>query len=532
MRWTWRQERAWSAMLVMLALAVGTGCRKPEAPAPADPAVARRGRSLFQRGQSVRGEPLLGLLAPERVELSGEVAACARCHGPAGRGSREGGVEVPDITPGALGHGRTRAVGDVEDRGRPAYTRETLLRAITEGVSASGRELSVAMPRYVLDTAAREELLAYLARLGEHPDPGVSATTLTVGAALPLSGRRAALGHEVAAVLRAVFADVNAGGGLFRRKLELRVEDDSAPDATGADATARLLDEGVLTLVASVREGAPRSDALLWQEGAPLVLPLTPGGAASTEDGPVFFLYPDEPTLARLAVQHLAGAREPELRRRALVAAHAGGEAGAAWARAARQEAERRELATPVELALTAGGTAPDAVVRRWASAPPPAVLYAGTAEGLGALLRALEAHAPGVPVFAPASLADPAAVGGRAGRVRFLYPAGLGERAPDLKAFAAFMERHGLEPGHTGFQLGAYAAARVLVEALTRTGADVTRAGLVQQLEALRDFDTGVSPPVTFGVNRRVGVQGAQLAALDATGRLTAVSDWVELSP
>ncbi|WP_240359366.1 ABC transporter substrate-binding protein [Pyxidicoccus trucidator] len=535
---------AWlrASALVLWLMAGLVGCRRQEAsPPPFDPAAAKRGRSLFQRGQSVRGEPLMGFLAPERVELSGEVAACARCHGPAGRGSREGGVEVPDITPGALGHVRARAVGEVEDRARPAYTREMLLRAITEGVSASGRELGVAMPRYALGEAEREELLAYLQQLGEQPDPGVTTTTLTVGAALPLSGRLGPLGREAAAVVRAVFADVNAGGGIFRRKLELVVEDDAALHArqnasnVAPDATARLLDKGVLALVASVRQGALPSDALLVQEGVPLVLPLTLGGGASEEDSPVFFLYPDEPSLARLTVQHLARLNEPELRRKPLVVAHAGGEAGQAWAQAVRQEAERRELAAPVELAPDADGTLAnlEATVKRWASAPPHAVLYTGTSSGLGTLLRALEAHAPAVPVFAPASLADAVAVGGSTGRVRFVYPAGLGERAPDLKEFASFMERHDLQPGHTAFQLGAYAAARVLVEALTRTGADVTRASLVQHLEALRDFDTGVSPPVTFGVNRRVGVQGAQLAALDpATGRLVAASEWIPLTP
>lgn len=174
-----------SPVLLMVLAAMWLGC-KP-ASTPEDPEQARRGRMLFQRGQSARGTPLVGFLAPERVELGGEVAACARCHGPAGRGSAEGGVEVPDITPGALFHSRPRAVGELEDRSRPAYTRDTLLRAITEGRSASGRVLSVAMPRYALDDVARRELLAYLGALGERPDPGVSPTTLTVGAALPLS---------------------------------------------------------------------------------------------------------------------------------------------------------------------------------------------------------------------------------------------------------------------------------------------------------------------------------------------------------
>ncbi|NVJ27095.1 ABC transporter substrate-binding protein [Myxococcus sp. AM011] len=578
--------------VLMVLASLWLGCKQAEStPAPVDPLTAKRGRSLFQRGQGVRGRPLMGFLAPERVELSGEVSACARCHGPSGRGSREGGVDVPDITPGALGHSRARAVGALEDRARPAYTRATLLRAITEGISASGRELGVAMPRYALDEVEREELLAFLGQLGEHPDPGVSPASLTVGAALPLTGRRGPLGQEAAAVVRAVFADVNASGGIFRRKLELLVEDDAAlypvrsesppnatttprlrervnpaeseqeiargslpptPDATTRvservsptesarvaaggpphlvpDATTRLLDRGVLALVASMRRGPLPSDARLTEEGAPLVLPLALNGGTSDEDSPVFFLYPDEPALARLAVQSLATTRESELRRKPLVVVHTGGDEGQAWAQAVRAETTRRELRAPVELPLSDGPLP----VEHWASAPPPAVLYAGTPEGLDTLLRALEAHAPTVRVLAPASLAIPEVVGASTGRIHFLYPAGLGERAPELKDFAAFMKRHGLAPGHTSFQFGAYAAARVLVEALTRAGAEVTRASLTQQLETLRDFDTGVSPPVTFGVNRRVGVQGGQLAALDpATNQLVPVSDWIPLTP
>ncbi|QSQ15780.1 ABC transporter substrate-binding protein [Myxococcus landrumensis] len=510
---------------------VWLGCKKPEAaPLPADPKVAKQGRALFQRGKSVRGTPLTGFLAPERVELSGEVAACARCHGPSGRGSAEGGVAVPDISPGALGHSRTKAVGELEDRSRPAYTRDALLRAITEGLSSSGRTLGVTMPRYVLSPTEQDELLAYLEQLGEHPDPGISPTSLTVGAALPLTGRLGPIGHEAAAVVRAVFADVNASGGIFRRKLELVVEDDAAHvEAAHSDATTRLLERGVLALVASMRRGPLPSDARLTEEGAPLILPLALNGGTSDEDSPVFFLHPDEPTLARLAVQSLARAHESELRRKPLLVVHTGGDLGKAWASAARDELARRELHPPQELTLSDSPLPVD----RWASEPPLAVLYSGTPEGLDTLLRGLERRALATRVFAPASLAIPQVVGRSTAHVHFLYPAGLGERAPDLEDFTAFMKRHDLRPGHTAFQLGAYAAARVLVEALTRAGAEVTRASLTQHLEALRDFDTGVSPPVTFGVNRRVGIQGAQLATLDATtGQLVAVSGWIPLSP
>ncbi|ATB35817.1 cytochrome c [Cystobacter fuscus] len=529
--------RTLHVVLVGLSVLLGAACRKEAPPAPWDAEAARRGRSLFQRGMSTRDTPLVGLLGPERIELSGSVAACARCHTPSGRGSQEGGVDVPDIRPEALRHPRSRASVDVEDRSRPAYGRDTLLRAITEGLSASGRPLGTTMPRYVLGQAEREELLAYLEKLGETPDPGITPTTLTVGAALPLEGRLGEAGQDVAQVLRAAFEEVNAQGGIFRRRLELVVEDDSAlhgpaPDSGAPDATTRLLERGVLALVGNPREGSPTSDALLRREGTPLVLPIAIGEQAAGSDSPIFFLYPEEPIQARLVVQHLAREDEHLLRHHALAVVRTEDAAGLAWARAAREEALRRELPAPVEVPFR-DGTAEPGALERLRQTPPPAILYAGPPAGLKALLETLESWKLETRVYAPARLAEPSAVTGGPLPVFFVYPPGVAAREEHLRTFAAFLERHQLRPRHVAFQLGAYAASRVLVEALRRSGADVTRADLMLRLEELRDFDTGVTPPVTFGVNRRVGVQGAQLVRLDAvSGRLEAASAWIPLSP
>ncbi len=526
------------AVLVGLLLGLGA-CRKAPAPeVPVDPDAAHKGRALFQRGETARGPPLVGLLGAERIELSGYVAACARCHTPSGRGSREGGVEVPDIRPEALHHPRPRATVDVEDRSRPAYDAASLLRAITQGVSASGRPLHSAMPRYVLGQTEQRELLAYLARLGEAADPGVSPTRLTVGAALPLTGRWAEVGQDVEAVLRAALAEVNAGGGLFRRRVELVVEDDAASyepgPGVGPDATTRLVERGVFALVGSLRRGSPASDALLRREGVPLVLPLALGESRWEGDSPVFFLFPEESLQARLVVQHLARADEEvgQLRRTPLGVVRPQEPGGLAWARAAREEALRRELPAPVEVPLVEG--LPDAeALRRLRQKPPAALLYRGPPAGLKALLERMADWPPETRLYAPASLAEPSVVAGQSRPVFFVYPPGLEGREAHLRTFAAFLERHQLPPRHVAFQVGAYAAVQVLAEGLRRSGAEVTRADLVLRLESLRDFDTGVTPPVTFGVNRRVGVQGAQLVRLDApSGRMEAASPWISLSP
>lgn len=67
-----------------------------------------------------------------------------------------------------------------------------------------------------------------------------------------------------------------------------------------------------------------------------------------------------------------------------------------------------------------------------------------------------------------------------------------------------------------------------MLVESLSRTGRDLRRARLVEQLDELRDFDTGVMPPITFGPNRHVGVRGALVVSTEGEGTATRV-EWID---
>ena len=89
------------------------------------------------------------------------------------------------------------------------------------------------------------------------------------------------------------------------------------------------------------------------------------------------------------------------------------------------------------------------------------------------------------------------------------------------------------MAPGPLGAQASAYVAARILIEALKRTGAHATREGLIAALERLRDFDAGPAPPVTFARNRRTGVLGASLVHLEpASGDAVRVSGWIDVVP
>jgi hypothetical protein len=82
-------------------------------------------------------------------------------------------------------------------------------------------------------------------------------------------------------------------------------------------------------------------------------------------------------------------------------------------------------------------------------------------------------------------------------------------------------------EPEHAAAQEAALAAADVLIEALKRAGRDLSREGLVDQLESLNGFATGSAPAITFGPARRLGARGAYVVRVEGR-ELKGEDGWV----
>jgi len=102
----------------------------------------------------------------------------------------------------------------------------------------------------------------------------------------------------------------------------------------------------------------------------------------------------------------------------------------------------------------------------------------------------------------------------------------------PDSSHAAAFFSL--MQVGHfpktyLGFRSAAFAAGSVLLQALRSSGSRPNRDELVRTLEHLQHFETGVTAPLTFGPNQRVGNAGAVILALDPDSHdFVAVSDWI----
>ena len=57
-------------------------------------------------------------------------------------------------------------------------------------------------------------------------------------------------------------------------------------------------------------------------------------------------------------------------------------------------------------------------------------------------------------------------------------------------------------------------------MEGLRSAGRDLSRLALVDALEALYAYETGLTPPLSYGPNRRIGARGAHVVTVDLLKR------------
>ena len=159
-----------------------------------------RGRELF-----MNGPPGGATIGDATVEAA---MACASCHGASGRGRTEGGIAAPEITWEALSRSSKK---------RAAYDARHVIRAVTLGFDSSGNTLAAAMPRYRLTRADADELIAYLRRLDTLREPGITDDTIRIGALVP---------EQFRSLLQSWADNVNANGGIYARRIEMRFDEE------------------------------------------------------------------------------------------------------------------------------------------------------------------------------------------------------------------------------------------------------------------------------------------------------------------
>ncbi|HYG11868.1 MAG TPA: ABC transporter substrate-binding protein, partial [Pyrinomonadaceae bacterium] len=470
------------------------------------------------------------------LEVPGSAMTCAGCHGADGLGKPEGGVTPSNLTWAAL----TKPYGVTHPSGRkhPPYTERALELALTRGLDPAGNRLHNIMPRYQMTREDMSDLIAYLKRLGTDRDPGVTDKEIRIGMLVPAKGALAEMGQVIKSVVAAYFAEVNSQGGIYNRKIELKVaETGDTPAATRANVERLITGEQIFALSGAVIAGADKEIATLAQTSeVPLVAPFT--------------LYPPVTAAVNRQVFYLLSGIDDQARALVLFASqkHAD-EKTTASARAAVVYQEN-ELNTGVAAAVEeqikkAGWSAPAIVKYERGQFNAAAVVQDLSAKGVNMVFFVSGGEDPRALMAAAAqanwtpALYLPGALTGKdlldasqafKGKIFLSFPSVPSDVKPAaLEQLRALAAKYKLPQAHVAAQISAYVSAQLLVEGLKRAGRDLSREKFIAALEGLYDYDTGLTPPITYGPNRRVGAAGAYIVAVETeTKRFAPASGWI----
>ena len=460
---------------------------------------------------------LLG--SDDPLELPASSFNCANCHGLRGEGTKEGGLQPPPLNWETLTRSNTSAL---TRRERAAYTEATLARAISLGVDPAGTRLHLGMPRYVMTQEQMADLIAYLKKLGKEADadPGVTDQTIKIGAALPLTGPLAQVGEDVKATLLASFAQINSQGGIYGRRFELMVEDSKGQPRETLEATRRLIErDGVFALVGSFEPSdSAATNELLKRSEVPLIGPVTLSPRLSLPPNPyVFYLLPTFGDQARSLVDFVQTKAQTKGAR--LGVFYSNSEFDLDALSGLRSQAKMYSMELVAEQGYEAGRFSTSSAIELLARTKPDYVFFFGGADDINALAREMEraglkktALLSSVTMIGRGAFDLPANV---AEQTFLSYPAAL----PDQNDFAEFittMRRAGVNLRSPAFQAVAFAATKILFEAVKSGSKQLNRATLISSMEQIHNLKTGVVPPVTFGPNQRVGSNGSYIVRVD----------------
>lgn len=486
-----------------------------------------RGKHIYFHGTSARGTPITATLGDDANPVSASLFACVNCHG-RGRGTPEGGVVPADIRWPILTKPYELTLPTGRKRG--PYTERSLRRAITRGFDPSNNALGSGMPHFQMSKGDVDDLIAYLKVLAADSDPGVTDEVVRIGVILP--PRRMTEMHDaVNSVLSGFFDEINRQGGIFRRKLELHFLDYPEMPSGGMGIVRDFLVKNeIFALGGSFIAGDEAELTSIFQQTE------TPVVAA-------FALYPQLAGPLNPYVFYLDEGASGQVKALAAFAASkfhtATGQTAVVYsdtgpsrrlADGFEQQCEELSLPRPTRILLSAEGAVTDDALGRIFQAGNDFVLWLAPPLALLNLLQRVGETKSHTVFLIPGFFAQNDILNAPAfmnNRIFLAYSASQ----HDLSETAAVEYKRLVGPNYPAAnvvseQWSALASASIVVEALKRSGHDLTREGFLSSLESLSNFDSGFAPPVSYGPNQRAGNTRIQVMRIDLKNKRFVTED------
>jgi ABC-type branched-subunit amino acid transport system substrate-binding protein len=498
--------------------AVLLACGAQEASATELNEAQQGGKQIYFEGVSPRGTEITAVVGDEAAMLPGNAMPCSSCHGSDGLGRPEGGVIPLDVRWSEL----VKTYGHVHHDGRshPAFDDDSFIRSMIAGIDPANNPMDRSMPMYQMSGEDMADLVAYMKVLEFDLDPGVGDDTVTVATLLPLTGNPDDTGEAMRKVLEGYFADVNAKGGVFGRRIELLAVPMAPTEQETLDRLREAFDsEGILALVGAYTIGL--DDALLTilrSDNVPLVGPFTLDPGDAYFDAAAYYLYAGFDDQVRvLANRALADGASGDK----ILIVGPEGDRSERLQRAARDQVRSKTSdEQPAMLSYPAEQFDATAIADAIALQEHQAVIFLGAQAEFDRLIGELRNRVPVPRVYLLSSLVSRPLIDLPTvfdERVYIAYPTLASDITPRGRdEFGRLAQKYDLPQAHTQAQIAAFAAAKLFVEGLRKAGRDLSRVRLVEGLETLYEFKTGVTPPLSYGPNRRIGARGAHVVTVD----------------
>ena len=107
------------------------------------------------------------------------------------------------------------------------------------------------------------------------------------------------------------------------------------------------------------------------------------------------------------------------------------------------------------------------------------------------------------------------------------LWPDPLTSDLPGVKAYRAAMQKYFDKNEPNRYSLSGYFAGMLFAEGAKRAGRTLTRETLIGALENIRNFDSGILPPLSIGADHETQKQGFWVRV--EQGRFKALTDWLK---
>ena len=491
----------------------------------------KRGKAFYLRGESASGEEITAMMG--EVDVPASTLTCAGCHGNRGEGRTEGGVTAGNMSWTYL----TKPYGHSDEGGRkhPAFSESSFARLMTAGTDPAGNKLAVAMPTYRMTQEDMANLIAYLKRIDSDTDPGVTDQTIVLGTVLPEKTALNGLAQSMGDVLQSYFAEVNSRGGIYNRKLELRIMNGDTK-ATVANLRHLIEDEQVFAIVSGLTAGAEDGVASLTQEKeVPFIGPSTllPQRGLPINRY-IFYLLPGLKEQARALATFANKKTDAANSHVAILSPDADFNRG--LAAAIEETAKKLKWKSIQTIYYPRDGFNAAQYVNELHQKEIDTVFFLGTGPEAGNLLSEAQTVGWTPPLYMLGSLLGRNISGAVTPKMKDKVFLAFPTVPTDVSAagaaeYTALLQRNKLPSTHAAAQASVMAAARILVHALELCGKDLSRERLITTLEGLYEYDTGLMPRITFGPNRRIGVLGAYVVTLDPEKKLfPATLEWISV--